>query len=145
MIRAVIDLNIFVSALVKPSTANLVNAWREGRFQLVFSERLRLELAEVVSRPTFRRYFTQADSDVLLAQIDRAADFVNPIVTIRLCRDPKDDALLEAAVNGKAQYVVTLDPDLLDDDELTATMTREYDVSVVRPSAFFELLAVADV
>lgn len=38
MIRAVVDLNIFISALIKPSTANLVNTWREGKFQLVFSE-----------------------------------------------------------------------------------------------------------
>lgn len=144
MIRAVVDLNIFVSALVKPSTANLVNTWREGKFRLVFSKPLRAELAEVVSRPSFRQYFTQADAAILLAQIDQAGEFVNPLVAIHLCRDPKDDALLEAAASGQAEFVVTLDPDLLDDPGLIATMLREYGVAVVRPSTFFEVLSSTD-
>lgn len=109
--------------------------------RIVFSEQLRAELAEVVSRPAFRQYFAQADADVLLAQIDRVADFVEPHVAIRLCRDPKDNAVLEAAASGQAEFVVTLDPDLLDDEGLIATMLREYGVAVVRPSTFFIALS----
>lgn len=33
---------------------------------------------------------------------------------VRACRDPKDDKFLEAAVNGRADVLVTGDRDLLD-------------------------------
>ena len=33
--------------------------------------------------------------------------------TVRVCRDPKDDRVLEVAVNGNASFIITGDNDLL--------------------------------
>ena len=33
--------------------------------------------------------------------------------SIRICRDPKDDKFLEAAISGSAEFIVTGDHDLL--------------------------------
>ena len=39
--------------------------------------------------------------------------FVEPISTVRLCRDPADDKFLECAKDAKALYIVSGDKDLL--------------------------------
>ena len=52
---------------------------------------------------------------------------------VRICRDPNDDMLIEAALTGGANYVVTGDKDLL---VLKAFET----VRFVTPSAFLARL-----
>jgi putative PIN family toxin of toxin-antitoxin system len=47
------------------------------------------------------------------ARIDRLAKMVEPVDRIRACRDPDDDRVLEVAVAGEADYIVTGDRDLL--------------------------------
>jgi uncharacterized protein len=57
--RVVIDTNVWVSALIKPSgaPAAVVNAFVAGHFQLVVSQPLIDELLEVLARPRIgRRY-----------------------------------------------------------------------------------------
>jgi predicted nucleic acid-binding protein len=41
---------------------------------------------------------------------------IDVLQRIRVSRDPKDDKFLEAAVNGRADVIVTGDKDLLDLD-----------------------------
>lgn len=56
VIRAVIDTNIWVSALLNPSgyPAKLRKAFEEGRFEVVISEPILKEIADVLSRPSKR-------------------------------------------------------------------------------------------
>lgn len=48
-----------------------------------------------------------------LKQISRAADIIQPTTSLQVVRDPKDDPIVECAVDGKADMVVSLDNDLL--------------------------------
>ena len=48
---------------------------------------------------------------------------------IRASRDPKDDKFLEAAVNGRADVIVTGDKDLLDLDPFRG-------IAIVTPAAY---------
>ena len=42
-----------------------------------------------------------------------SAEWIKLLESVRKCRDPKDDKFLELAVNGRAEYLVTGDRDLL--------------------------------
>lgn len=43
----------------------------------------------------------------------KVAEMIETDETIAVCRDPKDDKLLELAVGGNADFLVTGDKDLL--------------------------------
>jgi len=57
------------------------------------------------------------------------ATFVQPSAQIRICRDPKDDQFLEAAVAGAADFIVTGDADLLALDPFQG-------IRIVNPASF---------
>ncbi|MBM3293957.1 MAG: putative toxin-antitoxin system toxin component, PIN family, partial [Candidatus Aminicenantes bacterium] len=117
MIRAVIDTNILVSGLIKPDgpPGRILKALRDGRFTIILSSTLLEEIAAVLLFPRVRdkygidRRARETLSDLLALR----GDLVAPPERLRVCRDPDDDRILEAAVGGHADYVVTGDVDLL--------------------------------
>jgi len=141
MLRAVLDTNLFVRGLLKgPVTLPLIQAWKAGDFQLVTSEQMLAELFEVLSRPKFARYFTQDDARALGDLIYERAKVVQPVIHVTLCRDPKDDMFLDAAIAGQAHYLVSGDDDLKGDDVLIAKMKHEYNVRIVGVPEFLKQL-----
>lgn len=50
---------------------------------------------------------------LFLAVLLDASEIVEVIDSVRVCRDPKDDQILELAVSGNADCIVTGDRDLL--------------------------------
>ena len=56
---------------------------------------------------------THSQRERFLGRFVRDAEIVEIRERVRACRDPKDDEVLEAAVNGLADCVVTGDADLL--------------------------------
>ncbi len=142
MPRAVIDTNLFVRGLLKgPVTMPLMQAWKEHRFKLVTSEKLMVELFEVLARPKFHRYFTRDDVRELGELIYELAEMVEPTVHVALCRDPKDDIFLEAAIAGRVPYLVTGDDDLKGDQTLKTKMHDEYGVQIMEVREFLAILA----
>ena len=71
------------------------------------------ELYKVLSRKQFRRYVDEEDIRGFIAAVTSGAEWVDSMVEIRACRDPKDDKFLELAVSGQATHIVTGDADLL--------------------------------
>jgi putative PIN family toxin of toxin-antitoxin system len=51
--------------------------------------------------------------------------------------DPDDNVVLATALVGKAQYVITNDPDLLD---IAAEQTKRFRFSILTPAAFLDEL-----
>ena len=54
------------------------------------------------------------ERDRFLESLIREAELVEIAESVQVCRDPKDDHVLELAVNGNASFVVTGDADLLE-------------------------------
>ena len=71
------------------------------------------ELAEVLQRPKLARYFRSRDVEVVLERLRREGEVVTVEPSRHRSRDPKDDALLDLAVSGRADWLVTGDGDLL--------------------------------
>lgn len=126
--RAVVDTNVWISAVLNPvgPPAAVRTALRQGQFTLVTSEPLLAELARVLARPRFaRRYgIRPADIGTLVALLRERAEIVPVSGALHLCRDPDDDLVIETAVNGGADALVTRDDDLKAACEIAAALSE---------------------
>lgn len=113
-IRCVFDTNVIVSALLfensKPAQA-LRYALANG--EVLLSLDLLEELNEVLGRKRFNRYVTSEEREKFLEALVERAVLVELTEKMQECRDPKDDKVLELALSGEAQYIVSGDKDLL--------------------------------
>jgi predicted nucleic acid-binding protein len=71
------------------------------------------ELARVLARSKFDAYVSVEERRQFLRLLGRIAETVPILNRVQACRDPKDDMVLEMAVNGEADLIVTGDTDLL--------------------------------
>ena len=131
--RLVIDTNAFVSRLLLPNSipARAVRKAMDSGALLV-SEATLNELADVVSRPKFDVYVTLEERQQFLRLLARIVEMVPIVYRIRVCRDPKDDRILEVAVNGSADFIVTGDRDLL-------SLDRFQNVRILSPAAYLDI------
>lgn len=117
MIRAVIDTNILLRALIKPkgSVGGVITALDGGGFELVTSWPLLEELAAKLALPRIRGKYQLHDQDIadFMNLLAWRACIVHPLDNVAACRDPDNDVVLATALAGKAQYIVTGDDGLL--------------------------------
>jgi putative PIN family toxin of toxin-antitoxin system len=143
MLRVLVDTNVWVSALLNPHgfPARVLAALKAGRFQPVLSEPLLDELLDVLSRPRLVTKYRLTAHDIaeLATLLEEKAVRVAPHGTLRLCRDPRDDVVLETAVLGGATYAVSRDDDLKRDLDLLEQMQTR-GVAVVSVRQFLGLL-----
>ena len=112
--RYVFDTNSVVSALLLKQSVSRQAFDRARRLGvLLVSLETLSELSEVLHRAKFDRYVDEQERQRFLAGFVNEAELVEPSVTIRECRDPKDDKFLELAVGGSAIMIVSGDRDLL--------------------------------
>ena len=91
------------------------------------------ELDAVFARPRFNRYSSLEERKTFLDNPIHQTEWVQITERAPACRDPRDDKILELAVNGNADYIVTGDDDLL-------AMNPLRSIAIVGPAEF---LAVA--
>jgi uncharacterized protein len=116
--RAVVDTGVFISALIKrqDTTRDVLLALRDGRFIMIYTTDILVEIIDVLGRPAFRsKYHIEPDHITALINLIRLrGDLVTSHRKITACRDPKDDKFLEAALAAGADCIVSGDADLLD-------------------------------
>jgi len=109
--RVVLDTNVLVSGLLGGSGLDVIQRWRRGDFVLVVSPQVFEEYQAVLKRPKFG--LPEWLVNELLTFIRERAVWIEPEAQVEVARDPTDDKFLEAAINGKAKYIVSADNDLL--------------------------------
>lgn len=129
-IKVIIDTNLFISFLIGKKLQGLKEKVVDFRFELIFAEQSIQELMMVSQRQKFNKYFKAEDLDNLVDLIMTIGRIfkINHVPTI--CRDPKDDYLLELARKSKADYLVTGDIDLLEIENYKGTRiitVKEFD------------------
>ena len=112
MQRIVLDTDVVVAALRSPvgGSAEVVRLARHGQVRLVASVALMLEYEAVATRPEQLRAIGATRQSVL-----SALDFIAAIADEAQghfrwrpqVRDPADEMVLEAAVNGRASVLMT--------------------------------------
>jgi len=143
-VKAVVDTNIWVSALVAPfgSAAKLIELWKIGKFKLIISELQTSELYEVLSRSQFTtkyRIDEKKVEDLIVSIIENAEHILLEKSAISCCRDPDDDIIIETAIRGKAKYLVTGDKDIINDKTVLSFLSR-HGVSVISLSRFLAII-----
>ncbi len=137
MICAAVDTNIFIRALIKPqgSVGPVLTRLRDGDYILLYAELLLDELLAKFALPRIRAKYHLSDEDVetVLALILLRGEPITPNRRITACRDPKDNIVLEVAVAGQADFIVTGDNDLL-------VLHPFEGIPIVGPSEFLEAL-----
>jgi putative PIN family toxin of toxin-antitoxin system len=115
-VRAVLDANVLIAALLSPSgaPAQLIGRWLGGDFDLVVSERLLNELERALVYPKLRRRISEDEAAELVALLRLAAVVApDPRTSADRSADPGDDYLLALAQSERA-VLVSGDQHLLD-------------------------------
>lgn len=127
--RAVIDTNVWVSALLNAAgpPAQILDALRDERFMVAISEPLLQELERVLARERLqRRLGVSPTTPAALVAFLRERGDVAPVTgTVHLCRDPDDDLVIETALNGQADVLVSRDDDLKGAPDLVAILRAQ--------------------
>lgn len=111
-VRAVIDTNILISSFIfGGNPRKIIQALHENKFVAITTPTLISELLEVLAK---KFYFTPDKLFLVEELIKETFLIVHPTNTIDIVRDIDDNRVLEAADQGKCQYIVTGDKDLLD-------------------------------
>ncbi len=108
--RVVIDTNVVVSALRSRRGAShkLLLLIDSGKFETCLSVPVLLEYEDVCKRLVGQVPLTESEVDDVLDYLCREAEHVTVYYLWRpFLNDPKDDMLLELAVAGGCDYIVT--------------------------------------
>jgi len=114
-VRVVIDTNVLISAIFwtgKPK--QLLNQVRLGRLTFLISEILLAELREILTREDKPFRLSAEEAERIVAAMRDLAEIVQPEQRLSICQDEEDNRVLECAVAGRGEWIITGDRHLLD-------------------------------
>ena len=134
MIRAVLDTNVLISALLfSGPPSRLVSAWQASRFHPVLSQSILEEYVRALAYPKFHLTVEEirvlAEEEILpFFETVEAKPFL-----VKKLRDPDDAKFIECALAASVPWIVSGDSDLLD-------VARVESVRIITVSAFLDQL-----
>lgn len=131
-IKIVIDTNLWISFIISNKLVLLDELLYSNKIRILFSEELIEEIASTIAKPKLKKYFTGNALEEMLTQFEPYIDLIKVKKNINICRDPKDNFLLDLAKAGKADFLLTGDNDLL-------TIEKNGKCKIMKISAFLEL------
>ena len=111
--KVILDTNLWISFLITKNLSEIDELIQDRKIKLLFSNELLEEFINVAKRPKFTKYFTNEDLKEILRLFDYYGKLIKVKTKISESRDKKDNFLLSLAVDGKADFLVTGDSDLL--------------------------------
>lgn len=129
-LRVLLDTNILISAFQFGGTPLYVFEYVLSKRVIgITSDELIVELLGV-----FRRKFQLDDDTIKLAEkkIRRSFRTVTPTISLDVLDDVDDNRVLEAAITGRCDYIVTGDTDLL-------RLKYYKDIAIMTPAEFLKV------
>ncbi len=134
--QILLDSNVVYSALRSQFGASfqLLSLIDDERFEINLSVALVLEYEDVLKRPT-------AESNLTEDEIDNVIDYLCSVANLReifylwrpTLKDPKDDFVLELAVESGCDYIITFNTK----DFLEA---ESFGIKAIRPDEFLRII-----
>ena len=116
-LKLVLDTNTIISAFFwNGNEAELFRKIEQGNAALFITREILAEIEDVIKRPKFDKVMKNAGltPDQIMQKIVSLSHLViAPKITVKVCRDEKDNKFLECAESAKADYIVSGDEDLL--------------------------------
>lgn len=141
MLRAVLDANVCVSAYVRPEgpPGQIVQRFlRDGAFEIVLSPEIAEEILQALAYPKVRKHArTEVEPELWFEDIVLLAQLISGEYEVSgVSEDQDDDKYLAAAIEGRAAFLVSGDPDLL-------KVGEHQGVRIITPRAFLDLLGAS--
>ncbi len=113
--KVVVDTNVLISGIIRShgAPASIVERWESGRFDLIITEWLRKELVRVLGYPRVIRTTKRPPFEVERIRTQLSGSDVGTANPAGHTRDPDDRNVLGAAVDFRADVIVSGDKDLL--------------------------------
>lgn len=128
--RVILDTNVLISAIgFGGNPRKILLLTIKKKIRGVISKILLAELHEVILKK-FPRIETQLL--IIEKQIKDKFIIVEPRATLSIIRDEDDNRVLEAAVEGNCNFIVTGDKDLLE-------LAKYKNIKIIRPSQFLDM------
>jgi putative PIN family toxin of toxin-antitoxin system len=137
MLKVVLDANIFVSAVLKPHSdlAKIFEWVKEGKIKLILSNDILSEIRAVLLYPKIRERHQRSPKEIeeflqktILVSINTPGE-----IKVRTIKDdPADTKYLAAAVEAKADFIISGDRHLKD-------LKMFQGIRILDPSAFLRL------
>jgi putative PIN family toxin of toxin-antitoxin system len=130
VLRVVADTNVLVSAFhFGGRKAEVLDLAQDGAIELWIAQPILDELLGVLDG---KFHWSAERLDTLNEILTRLCHLADPRESVRLCRDPDDDRVLECALAAGAGVIVSGDADLLDVGTLRG-------IPIMSPRVFLEL------
>ncbi len=111
--KIIIDTNLWISFIISNKLSLLDSLIFSGKIRLIFSLELIKEIEATIAKPKLKKYFLYDGLVEMLTMFEPFINLVEVKSVVSVCRDPKDNFLLELAKDSKADYILTGDKDLL--------------------------------
>ena len=113
-LKLIIDTNLWVSFIIS-NKQNLLDTFLfYEQARLLFSVELIAEIKQTITKPRLQKYFSTNALEEMLSTFEPFIDFIEVESIVTICRNPNDNFLLTLAKDGKADYLLTGDKDLLE-------------------------------
>ncbi|HEX6847669.1 MAG TPA: putative toxin-antitoxin system toxin component, PIN family [Chitinophagaceae bacterium] len=113
-LKLIVDTNLWVSFIISNKLSLLDPFLFNEEARLLFSTELIIEIQETIKKPRLKKFFKTNALEEMLLTFEPFIDLIEIESIVTFCRDPKDNFLLALAKDGKADYLLTGDKDLLD-------------------------------
>lgn len=113
-VKVIFDTNIWISFLIGKRLSKIKQYISNRIITIIITEQLLLEIKMVTNRDKLRKYFPKESVNELIELLETIAEKFEIEPTHFICRDPKDNFLLDLIDISKADYLVTGDKDLLE-------------------------------
>ena len=112
--KLVIDTNLWISFIISNKLNLLDPLLFAGDTRLLFSTELITGIEETITKPKLKKYFKTNALEEMFYAFEPFIDLVEVESIVTICRGPKDNFLLALGKDGKADYLLTGDKDLLE-------------------------------
>lgn len=130
-VKVVLDTNILISAISFGGKPKEV-------LDLVLEEKITASTSPILMaefREVYRKKFPllEEDFELTIKNIEDIFETTQPKETLDILKDEDDNRVLEAAVEGQCQYIITGDKDLLD-------LKSFQGIKILTPDQFLKIL-----
>jgi putative PIN family toxin of toxin-antitoxin system len=114
-LKIVVDTNLWVSMAMgsRVVSEQMLQIIENPAIELFTSAELLEELTETLKKSRLQKYLTYERTKYLFDLIWLKTQLIHVTVNLQICRDPKDDFIINLATEANVQYIITGDIDLL--------------------------------
>jgi hypothetical protein len=136
--KVVLDTNIWLSAIFWQGESNkLIESCEKNKIKVIITEGILSEIIKVLNKESkFKRFIE--DKNQKIEDLVRTILSISTLIEIKtkldiIKEDPDDNIILEAALDGKSDYIISYDKHLLN-------MLEFRKIPILKPDEFLKLI-----